>query len=539
MFAVQPAIYHPDDSVERDDRIVFAGSYGESHFPERRAALELLLDAAAGLDLRIFDRNAGQPRSDKSFPPRFAPHLRGALDYPALADEYRRAAVCLNVNSVTDSPTMFSRRVFEMLACGACVVSTPSTGIDAVFGDLVPTVDTVGAARAAIRRLIDDAAHRAATSARGIREVMLHHTYEHRLREVTAALGLTVPTRAGLAVLAIVHSPAEAQRLVTLLETQTHGPTHVAVALRDMDDTALDQARTTLVSALTGHRTVTITDTRDFGTELMATRQLAADLRPTWVAPFHLARDYGPDHLADLAARSRYTTTDHHSHHHRPRHPRQRPRADHPPRHPRLVHRPAREPDPRGRLQARRNQPLTDQCPPAASPELLPDLPVVRQLRRKRHVQRGARRELIGAADVPPKQLNLSFRQHLPQTNLELLIERRHWIPFDLCDHDGRIGEVSTTLLVFGREGLAPWGLVNLQNWRRGPLKDAPRVGSAIQRPMALSLPPFRSAPAPVEVERPGAQTRKTRTRRRCTCGKLPSAAPRAPHAGAPRTRRS
>lgn len=307
MFAVQPAIYHPDDAIERDDRIVFAGSYGEPHFPERRAALELLLDAAAGLDLRIFDRNAGLPRSDKSFPNRFTPHLRGALDYPALAAEYRRAAVCLNVNSVTDSPTMFSRRVFEMLACGACVVSTPSAGIDAVFGDLVATVDTVGTARAAIRRLIDDDDHRAATSARGIREVMLHHTYEHRLREVTAALGLPIPTRTGIAALAVVHSPAEASRLVTLLETQTHGPTHVTVALRDMDDPALDHARTTLVSALSGHRTLTITDTRDFGTELMATRQLATDLRPTWVAPLHLARDYGPDHLADLAARTRYT----------------------------------------------------------------------------------------------------------------------------------------------------------------------------------------------------------------------------------------
>ena len=73
-----------------------------------------------------------------------------------MIDVYKRHRVFLNVNSVTDSPTMFSRRVFGLLACGTAVISTESVGIEATFRDLVPIVRTPDETAAQLKRLLDD-----------------------------------------------------------------------------------------------------------------------------------------------------------------------------------------------------------------------------------------------------------------------------------------------------------------------------------------------------------------------------------------------
>jgi spore maturation protein CgeB len=98
--------------------------------------------------------------------------------------------VFLNVNAIRESRTMFSRRVFELLASGASVVSSPNAGIRELFGDVVPLVESADAARAAITRFIDDDAYRARIADRGIELVAAGHTYAHRMREICDAVGL-------------------------------------------------------------------------------------------------------------------------------------------------------------------------------------------------------------------------------------------------------------------------------------------------------------------------------------------------------------
>ncbi len=183
-FAVQPRIYSPGES-KRDDRVVFAGSYGEPHFPERRRQLEMLLDGAlaARAQLQIFDRTAREPNPDKAFPRRFQRYIAGSRDYRALANEYRSARVGLNVNSVTNSETMLSRRVFEMLACGLQVVSGPSKAIAALLPGLVTIVQTSREAAEAIEAVEADTDAAAET-------VLQEHTIAARLSEVFAQIGI-------------------------------------------------------------------------------------------------------------------------------------------------------------------------------------------------------------------------------------------------------------------------------------------------------------------------------------------------------------
>ncbi|TMQ90917.1 glycosyltransferase, partial [Escherichia coli] len=73
---------------------------------------------------------------------KYQPVIVGSLDYEQMLTAYRQYKLFLNINTVQDSPTMFSRRVFEILSCGTPVVSTHYDGMKAVLGYHVPIVNT-------------------------------------------------------------------------------------------------------------------------------------------------------------------------------------------------------------------------------------------------------------------------------------------------------------------------------------------------------------------------------------------------------------
>ncbi|MGI6137859.1 MAG: glycosyltransferase family protein [Candidatus Hydrogenedentales bacterium] len=192
-FAAQPTIHHPVLKETRQDRVCFAGTYYADCFPERRRHMENMLGGSIIFGLDIYDRMFRHEGSDKArflFPEQFQPYIRGKLSYESMLDAYRKYRVFLNVNSVYDSPTMFARRVFELLACGTPLVSTPSKGMEQIFGALVPQVKTESETRAALQPLMDDDREWMRRSALGIRRIMDGHCYRHRLQTVAQTLGL-------------------------------------------------------------------------------------------------------------------------------------------------------------------------------------------------------------------------------------------------------------------------------------------------------------------------------------------------------------
>ena len=132
--------------------------------------------------------------------------------------EYKSHKVFLNVNSVVDSPTMFSRRVFELLACDAAVISTESAGIERTFGDLVPVVTTAEEAKEALAGLIGDDDHRREVVTRARRLVMTEHTYRQRLALIAQTLGYSVSADLddGIAGLALIDDPEQARKVSDL-----------------------------------------------------------------------------------------------------------------------------------------------------------------------------------------------------------------------------------------------------------------------------------------------------------------------------------
>ena len=129
-FGVNTEQFAPDVQEKKENSALFVGSwYGDN--PERCKALCEILDYVIdqGMDLVIYDRQSNSPEEKFRFPEKYNKYLHPSIafrDIPALICQY---PVCINVNTVTDSTTMFSRRVLQALACGSKVLSNDFEGL--------------------------------------------------------------------------------------------------------------------------------------------------------------------------------------------------------------------------------------------------------------------------------------------------------------------------------------------------------------------------------------------------------------------------
>ncbi|MFI2817177.1 glycosyltransferase family protein [Vreelandella piezotolerans] len=222
-FAAQPALHKPAPLAGRKPRACFAGSWYGNRHAERGEAMRWLLQAANHHGLDIYDRNYGT--GIFPFPEEYQAGIKGSLPYKELCDEYSRYRVFLNVNSVTDSPTMFSRRVFELMACGTPVVSTYAKGIENLFeSDAVWLVHSQEEADDALQTLMTDNNEWRRRSLAGIREVFAKHTYAHRLNDIFDRLGIEtrMATDPSIALIAEAHSQPELEALNSFALKQSY-----------------------------------------------------------------------------------------------------------------------------------------------------------------------------------------------------------------------------------------------------------------------------------------------------------------------------
>ncbi|XAS65973.1 glycosyltransferase [Micrococcaceae bacterium Sec5.7] len=195
-FAAQPRLHNPvrPKFGWHDRDIAFGGMYFVEKYPERREQLNMLLGAAVSaseamdVGLEIFSRQmAGDPKYQ--FPEPFADRVVGRLDYPEMVTAYKAYKTFLNVNSVVDSPTMCSRRVFEIIASGSNLVTTPSAAIHTHFaGDEVFTVASQPEAEQVLRALHRNPELGDRQLHRGQRRIWRDHTYRIRSNQVMAAV---------------------------------------------------------------------------------------------------------------------------------------------------------------------------------------------------------------------------------------------------------------------------------------------------------------------------------------------------------------
>ena len=210
-FAAQPAIHNPARNQPnmpgiRDQRwqqgdIAFAGTYFNHKYPERRQQLDLLLEAAAtsasknGFNFCIFSR-LGNVDKRYRFPKQMRRYIVGSLPPERMLSANKEHKVFLNVNSVVTSPSMCARRLFELPASGAAVVTTPSPATKNFFSpDALAEVESVEEATATLTTLINSPEYREKMVHRAQRTIWNEHCYSHRAEQLFTTIGLQTPSR--------------------------------------------------------------------------------------------------------------------------------------------------------------------------------------------------------------------------------------------------------------------------------------------------------------------------------------------------------
>jgi len=309
-FAAQPRIHSPvrhlaPDAPELAGRsVAFAGTFFTMKHSERRQQLNFLLPAAQARGLHIYSRLQAEDERYQ-FPPRYASSVVGSLPYPQMLAAVRAYPVFLNVNSVTTSPTMCARRLFELSAAQTAVLSAPAAAIEPFFGDTVTVAHDRQEAEDALGVLLGQKEHRDRVALRAHRRVHDAHLYTHRVDTVLASVGLsaTSPATSISAVVPTVR-PESIGHVVTEVGAQVHHDVELVLVTHGFE-VPLDDLRHRAREAGVEHLTVRAAP-RDW--TLGACMNLGVDSAGgRYVAKMDDDNTYSPHYLSDLVRAFSYS----------------------------------------------------------------------------------------------------------------------------------------------------------------------------------------------------------------------------------------
>jgi spore maturation protein CgeB len=179
-FGFSTKLYYPPKETDgmREEVAVFAGSWFVEHHKrceELTDIFDMVLER--GISLRIYDRNRKGGQSAKAFPPKYQQYVHDGIPYRELGEIYRGVEYVININTVQDSSTMFSRRVYEAMACGGIVITNESLGLRKQFGDRVWYLGQDF-----------DFEQKVQIGKENIETVFKYHTWEQRMKELCTIL---------------------------------------------------------------------------------------------------------------------------------------------------------------------------------------------------------------------------------------------------------------------------------------------------------------------------------------------------------------
>lgn len=192
-FFVEPSIHNPKPTSRKySPTAAFAGTYYGARYPKRSEELSMILGVAAEFGLTIYDRQHGLPHSPYQLPDELKKYSVGSVPYEQILDTYKAHPVNINVNSVADSPSMFSRRVVEIAACGSAVASGAGRGVAEVLGRDFPVLETAKAWRDQLTTWDNDESARLTTVWAQLRTVFRSHRADQALVLMLRTAGLDV-----------------------------------------------------------------------------------------------------------------------------------------------------------------------------------------------------------------------------------------------------------------------------------------------------------------------------------------------------------
>src|SRR5690625_935572 len=137
-FGINPKHHSPIGSQRGSlHKVVpFAGSWFNDKYKDRSRWGIGILDAvmaSQNYELVVFDRNSELQLPRYRFPDRFAHAITPAIAHQQLLDIQRLVDIGINLNSVSDSASMFANRAIELRAQGTFVLSNYNVGLNSRY----------------------------------------------------------------------------------------------------------------------------------------------------------------------------------------------------------------------------------------------------------------------------------------------------------------------------------------------------------------------------------------------------------------------
>lgn len=237
-FAAQPRRHNPIRlEKERERKICFAGTYYANRHEDRRKDMDKLLEMSDSYGLVIYDRNFYRSESEFKFPDQYKKDILGVLPYSKMDIAYKNYRYILNVNSIKNSESMFSRRVFEGMACGTPIISNFSKGIEKTFGTLVLATDDPDNVKKNLDYLESEESVYRRQSLLGIREIFDNHTYRHRIEKICKNMDIRVASeKMTVTMFSFADSIDECNQLIQIFETQNYEHKRLHIYISKFDD---------------------------------------------------------------------------------------------------------------------------------------------------------------------------------------------------------------------------------------------------------------------------------------------------------------
>ncbi len=191
MFAAQPATHYFSGFNFKHQSANFVGSYSHHIHDRRRNWQDMMFGAVtrAGLGLTVFDRNSARESANYRYPAMPGLTILPAVPHVQTAQIYKDYLVSLNVNTVENSSTMFSRRLVEIIACGGIAVTNPSPAVEGHLKDFCHVVRDVEEMDALLLRLkLGPSSEDLERAQAGAKHVLSAHTWEHRLQQISQVI---------------------------------------------------------------------------------------------------------------------------------------------------------------------------------------------------------------------------------------------------------------------------------------------------------------------------------------------------------------
>jgi spore maturation protein CgeB len=191
-FAVQPKLHYPSREPPTIRSANFVGSYSHHIHHDRRNWQDMMFRSAAPIGLTVFDRNSDRKADHYRFPDLPWLDVKQKVSYEKTADIYRKYMLSFNVNTIQDSPTAFSRRLVEIIACGGLAVTNPSLSVNRYFKDFVEVVHDEKECAELVKRIAREGLTKRdrEKALAGADYVLREHTWEKRLQQIREIVGL-------------------------------------------------------------------------------------------------------------------------------------------------------------------------------------------------------------------------------------------------------------------------------------------------------------------------------------------------------------